>query len=494
MAGLRSSLDLQSLRTRSIIVQNQDGTFPARFSLLATDKKGRGVTEFIQDISVNSVTLFGNSTTGVLTYSDVSGLLLNSAPITSSPFTGLTSANAGVGIDISGTALNPLIGLLTPVPFDPVASTVSLPELTESYNKLLDVLNEKIIKNFPPPVSGLTVFSGTESALAQWDSLGPEYVYAIDLCGSIISNISENFYFISQLVTGALYSISVTGYKNPAYITPPEFTISFYTAFPITVVVGTVTATDALIAWSPAGDGYTYTLKILLGATVIQTHPGLTVLEYQVTGLSESTNYSASVTSVSGPLESVPYTADFTTVAGLTFGFSQFPGAGLYTISNSTPGLPYSTGYRVRQGSSWIGRQFNIIKIRLRADEPPPPQPPQPPIGPTRMQINVYNNNDINGQPVAFSGITAVGPLNTYFLALSQIVAIAYPMFIQFECLFPGGKNLDFELFRTENENDIERPPVPEMEPVIITNSDGIVISPFPEPGRGFICDFTLIL
>jgi hypothetical protein len=257
-------------------------------------------------------------------------------------------------------------------------------------------------------------------------------------------------------------------------------------------VVGTVTATAALIGWSPAGASYTYTLKILLGATVIQTHPGLTDLEYQVTGLSESTNYTASVTSVSGPLESVPYTADFTTVAGLTFGFSQFPVVGLYTISNSTPGIPYSTGYRVRPGSSWIGRQFNRINMRLRADEPP--QPPQPPIGPARMQVNVYNSNDISGPPVASSGILGIASLSTYFLEFSQIVTIVYPMFIQFECLFPGGKNLDFELFRTENENDIERPPVPEMEPVIITDSNGIVISPFPEPGRGFICDFTLVL
>jgi len=130
MSALRKTVDLQSVKTRNLVVQNDDASYPPPFSLLATDAKGLGGTEWVQDISLNSITLLGDVSAGVLTYSDTSGLLLNSVPFagggSGSPgatgpagsigatgpaglLTGLTSANAGSGIDIAGTPLNPII-------------------------------------------------------------------------------------------------------------------------------------------------------------------------------------------------------------------------------------------------------------------------------------------------------------------------------------------------------------------------------------------------
>ena len=147
MSALRKSLDLQSVKTRHIVMQNEDGSFPPAYSLIATDAKGLGNTEWVQDISMNSVTLFGNTATGVLAYSDVSGLLLNSVPFAGGGsgsigatgpagsigatgpaglLTGLTSANAGSGIDITGTPLNPIISSTS-------SSTVSGGTVTLNY-------------------------------------------------------------------------------------------------------------------------------------------------------------------------------------------------------------------------------------------------------------------------------------------------------------------------------------------------------------------------
>ena len=119
MSALRKSLDLQSVKTRHIVMQNEDSTFPPAFSLLAADEKGRGNTMLVQDISVNSVTLFGDVSAGVLTYSDVSGLLLNSSSISTLP---------------------PL------QPFDSVPAGVQLSDLVISYNRLLTILNGTIIE------------------------------------------------------------------------------------------------------------------------------------------------------------------------------------------------------------------------------------------------------------------------------------------------------------------------------------------------------------
>ena len=255
MPVLRPSADLQSLRTRQIIVQNEDGTFPPPFSLLAMDKKGRGGTEFTQDISVNSVTLFGTATTGVLTYSDASGLLLNAQPFTggggsagatgpqgptgptgttgatgaSGPdglLSGLTSANAGVGIDISGTPLNPIIGLPTPLLFDSVASSVTLLELATSYNELLGALDGKIIMlNLPDSITPITVFPAITTAQLSWSAAPPGFRYTVYLngvaqtpppspVGAIITYLLEN------LTPSTTYTVAVTAYINDISSTP----------------------------------------------------------------------------------------------------------------------------------------------------------------------------------------------------------------------------------------------------------------------------------
>jgi hypothetical protein len=118
MSALRRSEDLLSLKTRRIVIQNEDSSYPPAGAVLAMDSTGRGGTVLTQDLSLNSIALLGDASAGILTYSDVSGLLLNSAPIVSLP---------------------------TPVPFDSVPDSATLPELIESYNHLLSVLNGKLI-------------------------------------------------------------------------------------------------------------------------------------------------------------------------------------------------------------------------------------------------------------------------------------------------------------------------------------------------------------
>jgi hypothetical protein len=214
-------------------VQNDDGTFPPPFSLLATDKKGRGVTEWIQDISVNSVTLFGQATTGTLTYSDASGLLLNSGPVSGGSFSGLTSANAGVGIDISGTALNPIIGLVTPVPFNSVASTVPLDELAQSYNELLAALNGKIISvNLPDSITPITVSATGISAQLSWSPAPSGYGYTVYLNG--IAQFPDTVgpgYTLTNLEPLTTYTVAVAAHNNNVFsspLVPTTFTTTNY--------------------------------------------------------------------------------------------------------------------------------------------------------------------------------------------------------------------------------------------------------------------------
>jgi hypothetical protein len=184
MSALRSSMDLQSIRTLHIVVQNEDGTFPPAYSLIATDEKGRGNTMLVQDISVNSVTLFGDASAGVLSFSDVSGLLVNSAPI---------------------SELHPL------VPFDSVAPAVSLPDLALSYNYLLQALNGKIITVNPLPfVTHITVTINSQTSVTlSWTSVGAGYNYNVYLDTILQTTTTENNYTLTGLSIYQIYLAEV---------------------------------------------------------------------------------------------------------------------------------------------------------------------------------------------------------------------------------------------------------------------------------------------
>jgi hypothetical protein len=184
MSALRKSADLQSVKTRHIIVQNEDGTFPPAYSLLAADEKGRGVTEWVQDISVNSVTLFGDVSAGILSFSDVSGLLVNSAPV---------------------SGLHPL------VPFDSVAPAVSLPDLALSYNYLLQALNGKIIMVNPlPSVTYITVTINSQTSVTlSWTSVGAGYNYNVYLDTILQTTTTETNYTLTGLSIYRVYLVEV---------------------------------------------------------------------------------------------------------------------------------------------------------------------------------------------------------------------------------------------------------------------------------------------
>lgn len=77
----RQTVDLQSVKTRQIVYQNPDGTFPTVGAVLnVTDTRGH--TDWTRDINADSITLVNNiNGDGVLTYSDAGDLLLNGAPV-----------------------------------------------------------------------------------------------------------------------------------------------------------------------------------------------------------------------------------------------------------------------------------------------------------------------------------------------------------------------------------------------------------------------------
>jgi len=120
MSALRRSEDLLSLKTRRIVIQNEDSSYPPAGAVLAMDSKGRGGTVITQDVSLNSVALMGDVSAGVLTYSDVSGLLVNSEPIGSSLMNLTVSGASILGTSavvmgpLTANSVNALVSLTTP--------------------------------------------------------------------------------------------------------------------------------------------------------------------------------------------------------------------------------------------------------------------------------------------------------------------------------------------------------------------------------------------
>ncbi len=101
--SLRPTIDVATVKTRSIVYQNPDGTFPAIGGVL-TMGDYTGHAAWTQDPYLNSVTLAG----GVVTY-DGSDLLLNGVPIGGGG--GVTTVSGGDNISVSGTATNPVVNL-----------------------------------------------------------------------------------------------------------------------------------------------------------------------------------------------------------------------------------------------------------------------------------------------------------------------------------------------------------------------------------------------
>jgi hypothetical protein len=149
MSGVRRTEDLNSLKTRGLIIQGVDGTVAPMGSVLAAYNGYGGFSPTV-DLSVNTVdassgvfnqvVLAGSppgSQNGVLTYTAADGLLVNGAPIVISPF-----------YSLQFQPLNP--------------NTTSLPTLVASYNQLLSIMSlQQAFVSLPPSVD--LVFQTTGS-------------------------------------------------------------------------------------------------------------------------------------------------------------------------------------------------------------------------------------------------------------------------------------------------------------------------------------------
>jgi hypothetical protein len=203
MSALRKSIDLQSVKARHIVVQNEDGSFPPAFALLAADEKGRGVTEWTQDISVNSVTLVGDASAGVLAYSDVSGLLLNAEP---------------------------LVGLPPPVLFPPVPDTADLSGTILAFNQFLSIVNGVLVNVIiPPPITSITVTQYDYPANKvdiSWNTVQGNYVYKLNISGAIYTNIPTALKTLTGLTYRVQYTVTVNAYSSSLF-PGPSFTKTF---------------------------------------------------------------------------------------------------------------------------------------------------------------------------------------------------------------------------------------------------------------------------
>ena len=541
MSALRRSEDLLSLKTRRIVIQNEDSSYPPAGAVLAMDPKGRGGTVITQDVSLNSVALMGQTTAGILTYSDVSGLLVNSEPISTLP---------------------------APVSFDSVADSSNLSGLIESYNQLLAVLNGAVITvNLPPSVTGLVAAPDINTADLSWNSVGSGYTYTVDLCGSnLATDVSGTTYQLTSLAPATTYTASVSAHNNSVFSSLPTsvsfttdglpvvsglvvsnidvtaasitwtsvggsytynvyrgatflanesgtsyslteltattaYTISvrvtdgtnegspasnsFTTATPLTVTASAVTGTGATISWNSAGSGYLYNLQIVQGSTVIETLTGLTDLSYSVVDLNDSTTYIASVRFTStGFTSSSAYTTTFRTSGPTSFGFFDRPYGERYEDTSNEPGV-YSAGYRVDiPDSPWIGNQFNTITLKVKSTDTDTGNTTT-----SGVKINIYNSLNTDGSLLASSETVDISGDNDYVIPLSTTVTLARPMLIQFECT--STERLQFRLFT------LYTTPFTTMTPVLISNNPPSIIN-FVNPDissfiGGFYCQFSLV-
>ena len=97
MDALRNTINTQSIKTKQIVFQYPDGSFPEPGAILnVTDTKGH--TDWTRDPNLDSITLVApNGSDGTLTYSNTGDLELNGVPVG-----GGGSVSGGTNITISG--------------------------------------------------------------------------------------------------------------------------------------------------------------------------------------------------------------------------------------------------------------------------------------------------------------------------------------------------------------------------------------------------------
>jgi len=169
MSALRKSIDLQSVKTRHIVVQNEDGSFPPAYALLAADEKGRGVTEWTQDISVNSI----NVVNATIQHADISSAVIDYLP----------------QFDLSGNI------------YSIVPSYATLPQLIASYNQLITLFANRTIFLSLSTIPVLLFQTHCEIHIAEFISSSPntriDFTYSQPIhlgvaTGSIVATLNQS--------------------------------------------------------------------------------------------------------------------------------------------------------------------------------------------------------------------------------------------------------------------------------------------------------------
>lgn len=98
MDALRNTINTQSIKTKQIVFQYPDGSFPEPGAIL-TVTDTRGHTAWINDPALDAITLVDASgNEGTLTYTDVSGLLVNGVPVGGGGGGGTVTAGSNISI------------------------------------------------------------------------------------------------------------------------------------------------------------------------------------------------------------------------------------------------------------------------------------------------------------------------------------------------------------------------------------------------------------
>ena len=203
MSALRRSEDLLSLKTRRIVIQNEDSSYPPAGAVLAMDSTGRGGTVLTQDLSLNSVTLMGQTTAGTLTYSDVSGLLVNSMPIgSSSTLTNLVVTGTSI-LGISAEVMGPLTANSVNTPYASVSNL-------DVSNASIDTLTVSLIEAGTVDVSNVSIdtLTATNGSISSLDvsnanidilDVSAASIHSLDISAAMIINLDASSALISML-------------------------------------------------------------------------------------------------------------------------------------------------------------------------------------------------------------------------------------------------------------------------------------------------------
>jgi len=345
-----------------------------------------------------SITLVGDLSSGVLTFSDTGGLLLNSVPVNGTGSEGATGPAGPRGADgvngINGSpgsigatgpagsagsigATGPAgssgsagsIGATgpageftaTPVPFFPISDEATLEDVIQSFNLFLQTVNGLLVTVQIPEITNFraTTIRDT-SVILEWDLIGSGYLFTIAGAG-LHTDISGRTFTLTGLAAATLYTVTITGQNNRVFATESK-QLTFITLSPprpvISNVIVSASVVSASITWSSAPAADTYTINI---EKVSPSGPGVeyttSLQEILVTDLTPDSSFRVTVTgtlngvtgdpstAVMFATQAIPAVSDFSvntiTSSSANLIWSSLGGEYVYTITY--PGFTYTT-------------------------------------------------------------------------------------------------------------------------------------------------------